>query len=52
MTEPAASSASPQPTHIDESRRRIRDALLSAKRVTVGTHAGEEVRVRRMHHGA
>jgi len=42
----------PQPTHIDESRRRIREALLAAKKVAVGTHAGEEVRVRMMHPGA
>ncbi len=42
----------PQPTTLDESRRRIRDALLAAKRVAVGTHAGEEVRVRMMHPGA
>jgi 1,4-dihydroxy-2-naphthoate octaprenyltransferase len=44
--------APPAPTPIDESRHRIRDALLSAKRVAVGTHAGEEVRVRMMHPGA
>ena len=42
----------PAPTPIDESRRRIREALLSARRVAVGTHAGEEVRVRMMHPGA
>ena len=42
----------PQPTHIDESRRRIREALLAARKVAVGTHAGEEVRVRMMHPGA
>ena len=42
----------PQPTHIDESRRRIREALLAAKKVAVGTHAGDEVRVRMMHPGA
>jgi 1,4-dihydroxy-2-naphthoate octaprenyltransferase len=41
-----------QPTHIEESRRRIREALLAAKKVAVGTHAGEEVRVRMMHPGA
>lgn len=40
------------PTPIDESRRRIRDALRNASRVAVGTHAGEEVRVRMMHPGA
>ncbi|MEO8946428.1 MAG: 1,4-dihydroxy-2-naphthoate octaprenyltransferase [Gemmatimonadaceae bacterium] len=39
------------PTSIDESRRRIRAALLDAGRVAVGTHAGEEVRVRMMHPG-
>ncbi|HET7457619.1 MAG TPA: prenyltransferase [Gemmatimonadaceae bacterium] len=48
----SAPPAPPAPTTIDESRRRIRDALLSAKRVAVGTHAGEEVRVRMMHPGA
>lgn len=42
----------PQPTTPDESRRRIREALLNAGRVAVGTHAGEEVRVRMMHPGA
>jgi 1,4-dihydroxy-2-naphthoate octaprenyltransferase len=42
----------PEPTHVEESRRRIREALLDAKRVAVGTHAGEEVRVRMMHPGA
>jgi 1,4-dihydroxy-2-naphthoate octaprenyltransferase len=42
----------PRPTTVDESRRRIRAALLDAKRVAVGTHAGEEVRVRMMHPGA
>jgi 1,4-dihydroxy-2-naphthoate octaprenyltransferase len=42
----------PAPTPGEESRRRIRDALLSARRVAVGTHAGEEVRVRMMHPGA
>ena len=40
------------PTSLDESRRRIRAALLAARRVAVGTHAGEEVRVRMMHPGA
>ena len=40
------------PTSPDESRRRIRDALMAARRVAVGTHAGEEVRVRMMHPGA
>jgi 1,4-dihydroxy-2-naphthoate octaprenyltransferase len=40
------------PTTLDESRRRIREALLAARRVAVGTHAGEEVRVRMMHPGA
>ena len=40
------------PTTPDESRRRIHDALLAARRVAVGTHAGEEVRVRMMHPGA
>ena len=52
MTEPSSQPPAPQPTHIDESRKRIRDALLNAKRVAVGTHAGEEVRVRMMHPGA
>ncbi|HET7632491.1 MAG TPA: 1,4-dihydroxy-2-naphthoate octaprenyltransferase [Gemmatimonadaceae bacterium] len=46
MTAPVA------PTSIEESRRRIRDALLAATKVAVGTHAGEEVRVRMMHPGA
>ncbi len=36
----------------DEARQRIRHALLSATKVAVGTHAGEEVRVRMMHPGA
>lgn len=44
--------APPAPTPVDESRRRIRQALLDARRVAVGTHAGEEVRVRMMHPGA
>ena len=42
----------PQATTVEESRRRIREALLNAKKVAVGTHAGEEVRVRMMHPGA
>ena len=42
----------PAPTTIEESRSRIREALLAARRVAVGTHAGEEVRVRMMHPGA
>jgi 1,4-dihydroxy-2-naphthoate octaprenyltransferase len=42
----------PQPTPLEESRRRIREALLAARKVAVGTHAGEEVRVRMMHPGA
>jgi 1,4-dihydroxy-2-naphthoate polyprenyltransferase len=42
----------PRPTTPEESRRRIRAALLDAKKVAVGTHAGEEVRVRMMHPGA
>ena len=50
MTEPAP--AAPAPTTVEESRRRIREALLAASRVAVGTHAGEEVRVRMMHPGA
>ena len=45
---PPTSDVSP----IDETRRRIRDALMHAKRVAVGSHAGEEVRVRMMHPGA
>jgi 1,4-dihydroxy-2-naphthoate octaprenyltransferase len=48
MTHPAP----PAPTPLDESRGRIRQALLDARRVAVGTHAGEEVRVRMMHPGA
>jgi 1,4-dihydroxy-2-naphthoate octaprenyltransferase len=42
----------PRPTTVEESRQRIRAALLDARRVAVGTHAGEEVRVRMMHPGA
>lgn len=42
----------PAPPDLSESRRRIRAALLDARRVAVGTHAGEEVRVRMMHPGA
>src|SRR4029453_1906348 len=42
----------PRPPTVEESRQRIRAALLDAKRVAVGTHAGEEVRVRMMHPGA
>jgi 1,4-dihydroxy-2-naphthoate octaprenyltransferase len=42
----------PTPTPLEESRRRIREALLNAKKVAVGTHSGEEVRVRMMHPGA
>lgn len=42
----------PLATPLDESRRRIREALLAASRVAVGTRAGEEVRVRMMHPGA
>lgn len=45
-------AAQPPPTDLDESRRRIRAALLDARKVAVGTHAGEEVRVRMMHPGA
>src|SRR5215211_7251968 len=48
MTAPAAA----QPTTVEESRQRIREALMNAKKVAVGTHAGEEVRVRMMHPGA
>lgn len=50
MTESAP--VPPAATPADESRRRIRAALLSARRVAVGSHAGEEVRVRMMHPGA
>jgi 1,4-dihydroxy-2-naphthoate octaprenyltransferase len=46
-----AAPAAPTPTPIEESRQRIRAALLDATRVAVGTHAGEEVRVRMMHPG-
>ena len=42
----------PAPTAPEESRRRIRAALMAATKVAVGTHAGEEVRVRMMHPGA
>ena len=48
MSEPAPIA----PTTLEESRRRIHAALLDARRVAVGTHAGEEVRVRMMHPGA
>jgi 1,4-dihydroxy-2-naphthoate octaprenyltransferase len=48
MTAPVA----PAPTTVEESRARIQDALMNAKKVAVGTHAGEEVRVRMMHPGA
>ncbi|MEO8193675.1 MAG: 1,4-dihydroxy-2-naphthoate octaprenyltransferase [Gemmatimonadales bacterium] len=48
MTAPQA----PAPTTLEESRQRIHDALMNAKKVAVGTHAGEEVRVRMMHPGA
>jgi len=47
-----APAAPPAPTDLAESRRRIRAALLDARKVAVGTHAGEEVRVRMMHPGA
>jgi 1,4-dihydroxy-2-naphthoate octaprenyltransferase len=50
MTAPTPQA--PTPTPVEESRRRIREALLAAKRVAVGTHAGDEVRVRMMHPGA
>lgn len=46
------SPQAPPPTTADESRQRIREALLNARRVAVGTHAGDEVRVRMMHPGA
>ena len=52
MSEQQQPPAPPAPTTIEESRHRIRAALLAAKRVAVGTHAGEEVRVRMMHPGA
>ncbi len=45
-------TAKPAPTTPAEARQRIRQALLDARRVAVGTHAGEEVRVRMMHPGA
>ena len=48
----AAIPPAPTPTPVEESRRRIHDALLAARKVAVGTHAGEEVRVRMMHPGA
>src|SRR6185312_7972398 len=46
-----AAPAAPAPTSTEESQLRIRAALLAATRVAVGTHAGEEVRVRMMHPG-
>jgi 1,4-dihydroxy-2-naphthoate octaprenyltransferase len=51
MSEATAAPQPPAPTSVDESRRRIREALLAATRVAVGRHAGEEVRVRMMHPG-
>jgi 1,4-dihydroxy-2-naphthoate octaprenyltransferase len=51
-TNSASTPTPPAPTTPNESRRRIEQALLDAKRVAVGTHAGEEVRVRMMHPGA
>ena len=51
MTDSAPPAPLP-PSDAAESRRRIREALLAATRVAVGTHAGEEVRVRMMHPGA
>jgi hypothetical protein len=51
-TETNSAPTPPAPTTPAESRRRIEQALLDAKRVAVGTHAGEEVRVRMMHPGA
>jgi 1,4-dihydroxy-2-naphthoate octaprenyltransferase len=48
----AAPPPRPAPTDPAESRRRIRAALMDARKVAVGTHAGEEVRVRMMHPGA
>jgi 1,4-dihydroxy-2-naphthoate octaprenyltransferase len=46
------SPPAPSPTDPAESQRRIRAALMDARKVAVGTHAGEEVRVRMMHPGA
>lgn len=51
MTSPASPPAAPD-RNSDEARARIREALLTATKVAVGTHAGEEVRVRMMHPGA
>jgi 1,4-dihydroxy-2-naphthoate polyprenyltransferase len=55
MSEPTQAApdapARPAPTSTEESQQRIRAALLAATRVAVGTHAGEEVRVRMMHPG-
>lgn len=51
MTSPTTPVQAPD-RNTDEARQRIRDALLSATKVAVGTHAGEEVRVRMMHPGA
>lgn len=53
MSENAPQSAPPRPvppTHA-ESYERVSQALFAAKKVAVGTHAGEEVRVRMMHPG-
>ena len=47
----AAQPPRPAPPTREESRARINHALFEAKKVAVGTHAGEEVRVRMMHPG-
>lgn len=52
MTEkPSAPTLPPAPPTRAEAQERIAHALFEAKKVAVGTHAGEEVRVRMMHPG-
>ena len=51
MSENQAQPPRPAPPTRAESYERISKALFEAKRVAVGTHAGEEVRVRMMHPG-
>ena len=46
---PQSAPARPAPPTRAESYERVSHALFEAKKVAVGTHAGEEVRVRMMH---
>jgi len=48
---PQSAPARPAPPTRAESYERVSHALFEAKKVAVGTHAGEEVRVRMMHPG-